>query len=348
MRAIRTAATIVFLLLALTFTHADNKGKYCSVVFYNLENLFDTIHDEGKNDYEFLPKGKNSWDSRKYKSKINNIATVLSEIDNGNAALIGVCEVENAGVLKELLSNRRLIGKGLKYIHRESSDSRGVDCALIYDSRRFVPQNSQLVPYSDTITRHRTRGYLVVSGKLLDEDVHVIVNHWPSRYSKSPSREYAAKRVKRLKDSIAAVCPQSKIIIMGDFNDNPDNKSLKVCLEARRNISEISSDSALYNPWWDVLRRDKQGSIKYRDRWQLYDQIIVSGNLCGRGKGLQYEKCEIHCRRYMMNSEGNYAGYPKRTIAGGRWINGYSDHLPVVIYLRKEQKKASPGACLYN
>ena len=336
MNATRTAATIVFLLLAIVATQANGKKESCSVAFYNLENLFDTIHDEGKNDYEFLPKGKNSWDSKKYLGKINNIATVISEIGNGNVALLGVCEVENENTLRELLGHRHLSGRGLRYIHRESDDSRGVDCALIYDPRQFTPCNTILVPYSDTVTRHRTRGYLVVSGKLLKEEVHVIVNHWPSRYSKSPSREYAAKRVKYLKDSITAVAPRSKIIIMGDFNDNPDNKSLKLCLEARRNISEVASGNGLYNPWWDKLRREKQGSIKYRDKWQLYDQILLSGNLCDRSKGLQYDRCEIHCRRYMMNNEGNYAGYPKRSIAGGRWIAGYSDHLPVVVYLRGE------------
>ena len=337
MNPMRTLATIILLLFTLTIISATDKGEYCSIAFYNLENLFDTIHDDGKNDYEYLPKGKNRWDSKKYKSKISNLATVLSEIDGGNAALIGVCEVENKGTLKDLLAHPRLARKKLNYIHRESSDARGVDCALIYDLRQFTPQRTILVPYSDTITSHRTRGYLIVSGKLQGEEVHIIVNHWPSRYSKSPSREYAAMRVKHLKDSIAAAVPHSKIIIMGDFNDNPDNKSLKECLKARRTVAEIRSAADLYNPWWDILRREKRGSIKYRDRWQLYDQIIVSGNLCGKGKGLRYEKCEIYSRPHMMNHEGNYAGYPKRTIAGEKWINGYSDHLPVVVYLRKNK-----------
>ena len=335
MNATRTAAALLLLIVAITSAIAGGGADSCSVAFYNLENLFDTIHAEGKNDYEFLPKGKNSWDSNKYRNKIANLASVLSELGGGNVALVGVCETENEATLRDLLAHPRLARRKLRCIHRESSDSRGVDCALIYDPRQFTPQSSTLIPYSDTITRHSTRGYLVVGGTLLGEEVHIVVNHWPSRYSKSPSREYAAIRVRHIKDSIAAARPLSKIIVMGDFNDNPDNKSLKECLAARRTIAEVSSPYGLYNPWWDILRRQKQGSIKYQDRWQLYDQILLSGNLCGKGKGLQYARCEIHSRSYMMNHKGNYAGYPKRTIAGGKWLNGYSDHLPVVVYLRR-------------
>ena len=123
---------------------------------------------------------------------------------------------------------------------------------------------------------------------------------------------------------------------MGDFNDNPDNISLKDSLKARRNIAETITTHDLFNPYWDILRKEKKGSIKYRDRWQLYDQIIISRNLCNpKSKGLKYSKSEIHVRPHMMNANGKHKDYPKRTHADGRWLNGYSDHLPVVIYLYK-------------
>ena len=329
---------IIFALLTTIGIHAQ---KHYSIGFYNLENLFDTIHAEGKNDYEFLPKGVNEWTSKKYDSKIKNMASVLAELGTdvqpAGAAIVGVCEVENSSTLDDLLREKALARRGWKYIHRESKDSRGIDCALLYNPKEFRPTATQLVPYKNSGgSRHRTRGFLVVGGTLAGEQIHIIVNHWPSRYSKSPSRERAATQVKALKDSIARLHPDTKMIIMGDFNDNPDNKSLKECLQAKQEITDIKTRNDLYNPYWNILRKEKQGTIVYRDRWQLYDQIIVSGRLCDKkSKGLKYMKSEIHKRPHLINDKGRYKGQPKRTHAAGEWLNGYSDHLPIVIYLSK-------------
>ncbi|MBE6304136.1 MAG: endonuclease/exonuclease/phosphatase family protein [Bacteroidales bacterium] len=333
--------TLLILALFTTLAVYPQKEKYCSIGFYNLENMFDTIHDEGKNDYEFLPKGVNEWNSKKYNYKINNIASILSqlgtELQPSGAAIVGICEVENKNVLNDLVKADGLTRKKWEYIHMESEDNRGIDCALLYDPKQFSPATRQLVPYRNSGgSRHRTRGFLVVGGTLAKEQLHIIVNHWPSRYSKSPSRERAATQIKALKDSIFKLHPDTKLIIMGDFNDNPDNISLKDSLRARRSLAEVNTAHDLYNPFWNILRKEKKGTIKYRDRWQLYDQIIVSGNLCDKKrKGLKYSKSEIFVRPYMMNAEGRYKDYPKRTHADGKWLNGYSDHLPVVIYLYK-------------
>ncbi len=330
----------IFALLA-TLDAYTQKQKYYSIGFYNLENLFDTIHAEGKNDYEFLPKGTNKWNSKKYDNKIKNIASVLTQIGTelqpAGASIVGVCEVENSNTLNDLVQTKELSRKKWKYIHMESEDSRGIDCALLYNPKEFRPTATQLIPYKNSGgSRHRTRGFLVVSGTLAQEQIHIIVNHWPSRYSKSPSRERAATQVRTLKDSILRLHPDTKLIIMGDFNDNPDNISLKDSLKARRNITDAKTAHDLYNPYWDILRKEKRGSIKYRDRWQLYDQIIIGGNLCNKKRvGLKFHKGDIHLRPHMMNSDGRYKDYPKRTHADGRWLNGYSDHLPVVIYLYK-------------
>ncbi len=331
---------ITFALLTTIGIYPQKGKEYC-IGFYNLENLFDTIHDEGKNDYEFLPKGVNEWTTKKYNCKIENIATVLAElgtdVQSAGAALVGVCEVENSRVLNDLTKSEKLARKGWKYIHRESKDSRGIDCALLYNPKEFHPTATRLVPYKNSDgSRHRTRGFLVVSGTLAKEHIHIIVNHWPSRYSKSPARERAASQVKALKDSIVALHPDTKLIIMGDFNDNPDNVSLKENLKAKREIAEVKKADELYNPFWDILRKEKRGSLKYRDKWQMYDQIIINGNMCGKQKhGLRYIKSEIHTRPYMMNASGKHKDYPKRTHAEGKWLKGYSDHLPVVIYLTK-------------
>ena len=339
MKALPCILTI-FALLTTIGIYPQKSKEYC-IGFYNLENLFDTIHDEGKNDYEFLPKGVNEWTSKKYNCKIENIASVLAELGSdvqpGGAALVGVCEVENSRTLDDLMKAEKIARKGWKYIHKESKDSRGIDCALLYNPKEFRPDATRLVPYKNSDgSRHKTRGFLVISGTLAKEQIHIIVNHWPSRYSKSPARERAATQVKALKDSIAALHPDTKLIIMGDFNDNPDNVSLKDSLQAKRDIAEAKTLRELYNPFWDILRVQKRGSTKYRDRWQMYDQIIISGNMCGRKNGkLKYLKSDIYMRPHMMNASGKYKDYPKRTHADGKWLNGYSDHLPVVIYLTK-------------
>ncbi|MBR5150638.1 MAG: endonuclease/exonuclease/phosphatase family protein [Bacteroidaceae bacterium] len=329
----RTYAITAILLLGTILFAQTNKQQACAIAFYNMENLFDTIHCEGKNDYEFLPRGVNRWDSKRYNSKIENMATVVADLcDTYNSAIIGVCEVENSNVLSHLVSNPKLKAYNLKYIHRESDDTRGIDCALLYNPLLFTPEQSTLVPYGDSGWQNKTRGYLVVRGKLADEDIHIIVNHWPSRHAKSPAREYAASRVKAIKDSIATHHPQSMIAVIGDLNDNPDNKSLKEILEARRELAECNKSSDLYNPWWNTLRKQKQGTVVFRDRWQLYDQIIISRNMCDK-EGLKYRQCHIHKPPYMLYSKGDYKGFPMRTFANGEWRNGYSDHLPVVISL---------------
>lgn len=330
-------ATIILALFIATLTSAQNREELHCIGFYNLENFFDTIHDAGKNDYEFLPKGVNRWNSEKYTGKIKNIATTLASLGTEQqphgATIVGVCEVENTNVLNDLIKSPSIARKGWKYIHIESEDSRGIDCALLYDPTRFTPDDKQLIPYGNN---RKTRGFLTISGTIAGEQLHIIVNHWPSRYSKSPSREAAATKIRAIKDSIIQRHPTTKIIIMGDFNDNPDNKSLKENLQAKQEITDVKKKNDLYNPFWNKRKKEKLGTIVYRDHWQLYDQIIVSGRLCDKKiKGLKYIKSEIHRPPHLINDKGSHKGYPKRTHAGGEWLNGYSDHLPVVIYLSK-------------
>lgn len=332
----RTITAIALTLLAtLTLSAQKSTEKYHCIGFYNTENLFDTIHAEGHNDYEFLPKGVNRWNSEKYTNKIKNIASVLAELGTilqpQGATMVGVCEVENSAVLDDLVNSPALARKGWKYLHAESKDVRGIDCALLYNPKLFTPKEHKLIPYGN---KRRTRGYLVVSGSIDEEQFHIIVNHWPSRNSKSPSREYAATQVRAIKDSIMQAHPMTKIIIMGDFNDNPKNISLKDSLRTRQYITDANKAGDLFNPFWDIHKQKKIGSLKYRDRWQLYDQIIINGNIC-RGKGLKYAKSEIYSPTHLINKSGRYKGYPKRTHANGEWLNGYSDHLPVLIYMKK-------------
>lgn len=340
---------LVFLMLYVTvFSFAQSQGKryeVYSVGFYNLENLFDTIHDVGKNDYEYLPEGTNKWGTMKYTNKLKNMATVLNEMSSDMLPMgltaVGVSEVENSRVLEDLVNHEVLAHRSWKVVHVEGPDSRGVDCGLLYNPKFFNPVSTVLVPYitEDNDTTYKTRGFLTVSGDMAGERVHIIVNHWPSRYASSPARERAGVLVRAVKDSLLAAEPDSKVIIMGDMNDDPDDKSMKNCLGAKREQKDIESSSDLYNPWWNILRSKGLGTLKYRGKWNLFDQIVVSGNLVGKERStLKYYKPEIFTRSYMLQQEGRYKGSPKRTHAGGVWLNGYSDHLPVMIYLIKEAK----------
>ena len=337
-------ALVLFVINAASVT-AQKKYEVYSVGFYNLENLFDTIHDAGKNDFEFLPDGTNKWGTMKYTNKLKNMATVLNEMSTDmlpmGLAAVGVSEIENYRVLDDLVSHPVLAHRGWKIVHIEGPDRRGVDCALLYNPKLFSPVASKLVPYTteDNDTTYKTRGFLTVSGDMAGERVHIIVNHWPSRYASSPARERAAVLVKAVKDSLMAQNPQSKVIIMGDMNDDPDDKSMKNCLGAKREQNQLKHDTDLYNPWWNILRKKGLGTLKYKGKWNLFDQIVFSGNLVGKERStLKFYKPEIFSRSYMLQTEGKYKGSPKRTHAGGVWLNGYSDHLPVIIYLIKEQK----------
>ena len=345
MKKIHFILCILLLGINTLVIQAQKKFEVYSIGFYNLENLFDTIHDKGKNDYEYLPDGVNKWGTMKYSNKLRNMATVLNEMSTDmlpmGLAAVGVSEIENSRVLDDLVNHDILAHRGWKVIHIEGPDQRGVDCGLLYNPKLFKPLSAALIPYttSDNNTTYKTRGFLTVSGELADEKVHFIVNHWPSRAAKSPARERAGTLVKAIKDSLMNAEPESKVIIMGDLNDDPDNKSIKNNLGAKRKSSEIKLPTDLYNPWWDILRSKGLGTLKYRGKWNLFDQIIVSGNLVGKERStLKYYKPEIFSRSYLMQQEGKYKGSPKRTHASGVWLNGYSDHRPVIMYLIKEQK----------
>lgn len=344
-RKIYSLAVLLMLFVTLSATAQEKRYEVYGVGFYNLENLFDTIHDYGKNDYEYLPDGTNKWGTLKYTNKLKNMATVLNEMATDvipvGMAAVGVSEVENSRVLEDLVNHEILAPRGWDFVHIEGPDKRGVDCALLYNPQLFKPVNSKLAPYTteDNDTTYKTRGFLIVSGEMGGELVHIIVNHWPSRYASSPARERAGVLVRDLKDSLLAEMPESRVIIMGDMNDDPDDKSLKTCLGALRNKDDVENATDLYNPWWDILRRRGHGTLKYRGKWNLFDQVILSGNLVNNDRStLELYKTEIFSRNYLFQQEGRYKGNTLRTHAGGVWLNGYSDHLPVIVYLVKEAK----------
>lgn len=366
----KTLLTFSLLLLVSAVCSAQkNERKYAmyGIAFYNLENLFDTIHDDGKNDYEYLPDGANKWGRLKYVNKTRNMAKVLSELcteklKNG-PAVIGVSEIENRRVLEDLLKEPALAGRGWEICHEDGPDRRGVECAFFYNPKEFIYESHMLVPYyyldenqpdvdlgfylnADNKvvpfkelkgdTTHITRGFLVMTGKLAGEKFHFIVCHWPSRFAGSPVRERAADQVYALKEALLLQDPGSHIVVMGDLNDDPDSPSLAKSLKCKYK-PEDAGPSDMYNPWKEMLRNKGQGTLLYNGRWNLFDQIIFTGNLLGRDRRtLKFLNNRVFVRDYLFQQDGRYKGGPLRTHAGGTWLNGYSDHLPTFIYLVKE------------
>lgn len=326
-------------------------GQTCyGIGFYNVENLFDTIHDAGKNDYDFLPDGSYAWTAEKYEAKLANIARVLSELcpaaTAGHAALIGIAEVENRHALDDLTAQPALAALGLKYAHIEGPDKRGIDCAVVYDPALFHPFATRLVPYVDPERPdYLTRGFLVVSGTMADDTVHAVVCHWPSRATGEEARILAGRQTRAVADSLLRSFPTSKVVVMGDLNDDPADRSLAEGLACKYEPTGVRPHE-LFNPWRathvaDTVARGR-GTLVFQGKWNLFDQIVVSGTLLDAGNGgLRYVRNEIFKPDYLLQDEGKngenrkYAGTPLRTHAGGRWLNGYSDHLPTMIYLTK-------------
>lgn len=324
---------------------AQKKVAVYAVAFYNLENLFDTINDPEKNDEQFLPDGSYRWTSMKYNNKLENLSYAISKLATDKycpqgPAVIGISEIENRQVVEDLISTGKLAERNYGIAHYDSPDRRGVDVGLIYDKDQFELESSSSIRLHipdrpDFITRDQ----LVVTGRIAGERVHVIVNHWPSRLGgekkSRPLRNAAAALSKHIADSLLTIDPQSKVIIMGDLNDDPNNVSCKEVLGAKKYPQEVE-EGGYYNTMWQLFDKGI-GSLAYNGSWNLFDQIIISGNMLGKDRStLKYFKSEVFNRDFLKQSEGKYKGYPKRTHAAGVYLNGYSDHFPTIIYLAKE------------
>lgn len=346
----RKLLIFTLLLLSAVAVSAQRRGKTYAVGFYNLENFFDYTHDEGKNDQDFLPDGRYHWTPLKYEWKLRNMSRVLAEMGTDvlpkeGCAFIGVSEVENAHVMADLVARPPLKKRGYRYIHFEGPDRRGIDCALIYNPKRFKVRDAKLLPYVYELpadTGHATRGFLTVSGTMAKEHVTVVVCHWPSRGAGSYYRELAAKQVKNIKDSLLKDDPKVKVFVMGDMNDDPTNRSMHDVLRAKGEMEEVGTGD-MYNPWYNVLVKEGTGTLRYRGAWNLFDQIVMTPNLLetqeNRGRReLKFLNKEVFRKDYLFQTDGKYQGYPKRTTAGGAWMNGFSDHLPVVVYLTQSRK----------
>jgi len=334
--------------LVLFFGYSQEKSyNITCIAFYNLENLFDTINDPNINDEEFLPEGKNLWTGPKYIEKLSHMADVITQIGDeyikGGPVAIGVSEVENMLALTDLANQPKMKASGYVPILLEGPDRRGVDVGFLYrkDLFKLISYTSHRLVVADQ-PDFRTRDQLLVKGIILGDTVHFIVNHWPSRSGgekrSAPMRAAAAQLVRNTVDSIMNVNPNARIFIMGDLNDNPTNASVFKVLKGAADQKTAMELTGLFNPMYNMFKKQGIGSNAYRDSWSLFDQIIISKGLLGDDRSsLKMYKTLIFNRNFLKQTEGSFAGYPFRTFVGGQYKGGYSDHFPAYMFLIKEK-----------
>lgn len=326
----------------------EKKFKVQTIAFYNFENLFDTINNADVNDEEYTPTGDQRWTYEKYRKKLDNLSRVINEIGTSDQqkespVIIGGSEIENRGVLEDLVKHPTLINKDYGIVHFDSPDRRGIDVALLYQKKHFKPTsyiNVPLIIYDQTDKTKRiyTRDQLLVTGLLDGEEMHFIVNHWPSRSGgekkSSPNREAAGRLNRKIIDSLYNINPNAKIITMGDLNDGPYNKSVKVELGAKAK-KEDTKERGMYNPMEEMSNKGI-GTLAYRDAWDLFDQMILSEPFIRKDyTSYRFWKAGVYNKPFLTQTSGQYKGYPLRNSNGQV---GFSDHFPVYLYLIKEVK----------
>lgn len=314
---------LLIVLLSMSWASCQTTTENIYLAFYNMENLFDTLDDPKTNDNDFLPGSDYQWDSRKYEAKLHNLSTVIAALNNGNApTALGVCEIENRQVLDDLIEQPLLKNLPLGIVHYESADERGIDVGFIYRKDIFKVTASGSLRPDLSAWNDKTRDVLWVKLKdAKNRNYWVVVCHMPSRregqQESEPKRLVVAGIIKLFRDSIQKKYPADNFYVMGDFNDEPGNASLKL-LTDDKNLNALKH-----------LADKGEGSIKYGSSWNLFDQIISYQGIAGACTN-QLNSAEIFSPDW-LRQHGNpkFEGSPLRTFGGKKYLNGYSDHFPV-------------------
>lgn len=345
----RYLALLISLLLPLvSAAQRDTPARSSvTVAFYNVENLFDTVDDPGTGDDEFLPASAKQWDARKYNKKLKDIAGTLGSLNKTELpGLIGLAEVENRKVLEDLIKESPLRRGKYEIVHFDSPDERGIDVALLYRPDEFTVVESRTIAISFAFDpEDRTRDILYVRGQLDDGKIyHVYVNHWPSRAGTERESEMrritVAAALRKDIDNILNFENDARIIIMGDFNDEPTNRSLMQVLMATNKRKNFNYRD-LYNLMYDSHNTGEAGTIAWRENWQMFDQIIVSYSLLSENGGYYtgFESGVVYSSDDLLYTSESGFRSPNRTYVGDRYTGGVSDHLPVFVTFRKEGGK---------
>ena len=312
------------------------------VAFYNVENLFDTEDNPAQQDEEFLPDSKKQWTVERYQDKLNKLARVIAALNY--PVLLGLAEVENEAVLRDLVEHPDLAEAGYDLVHYDSPDARGIDVALLYRTAFFTPVSSQAIPVTFEEDNYKSRDLLLVSGTLGQDakynTLHVLVNHWPSRRGgvaqSEPRRLLAAALARQTVDELLQTDATANVILMGDFNDEPTDRSITEGLRAT-GVTQKTDPFELFNTT-AALDEAGQGTYQFRGNWNMLDQIILSTGLMENARKVaDYyylpASATVFTPEWLLQADGKYAGYPDRTYAGNKYLGGYSDHLPVYIEL---------------
>lgn len=296
---------------------------FLTFVELNCENLFDYLHDDGKQDTEYLPEATRHWTKKRYWRKLNNIAQeLLSCSEDGIPDMIALCEVENDSVMRDLTKRSLLRNAGYEYLVTSSPDERGIDVALLYSPFSFSPIRSYPIRVKPIKGMRATRDILYVCGETVSGDtLHVFVVHQPSKFGgdkySRPFRKVVADRVCHSVDSIHAVSPKAKVLIAGDFNDGADGHSLLQYYQ--HGLINITKDAKGDN--------GVKGTYRYKGEWESIDHILSSPYIYNK-----VESAYIHSPLFLLEEEQQYGGYrPRRTYNGMRYQPAYSDHLPLVV-----------------
>ena len=337
----------VFLLFSLVFAKAQNKWEFKTyprgdyrIMFYNCENFFDIYDDPEKRDDDFTPDGIKHWTKKKYEEKLLHISRVITAVGGGKPPeLVGLCEVENQFVLEQLTTKSPLKVFGYKIIHYESPDHRGIDVALLYQPSKFTPVFTQKIPVNFPEDMGKpTRDILYVKGLLTNGDtLNVFVNHWPSRWggmlATEPKRMFVASILRSKADSIMKANPNAYIIMMGDLNDFPTNKSLTETFHALHDFDTIKP-TEFYNLSWYLQEVKHEFSHRYHGEEGILDQMIVSGTLLDTTNTVYTtpDNAHIYNAPFLLEDDKHGPGkVPFRTYIGMKYHGGYSDHLPPYI-----------------
>lgn len=310
------------------------------VAFYNVENLFDTIDNPNKIDEEFTPQSEKMWNTERYWKKVDDLSRVISSIEGGNLpVLLGLCEIENDQVLNDLAAQQVLKKNNYQIVWNEGPDLRGIDCALMYNPRKFKLSNAEFIPViHPEDTSFTTREIVYATGSIKGEQLHVFVNHWPSRRggedASAPLRNKVAHVLRAKIDSLFQADVASNIIVMGDLNDEPSDSSVLYILKALPNDRQPQSGD-LVNLMHDESGRG-EGSYNFRGNWNMIDHLIVSGNLINKRKGIRttLDNGFIFHLPFMEYTNEQGVMSPSRTY-GRSYFGGISDHFPVYMILKK-------------
>lgn len=310
---------------------------YHTIAFYNIENLFDTIDNPNTYDNDFLPKSEKQWTPKRYKKKLKKLGFAISKIGSEKSktlpAIVGFAEVENKKVVEDLIQSKSLRDYNYNVVHYDSKDERGIDVALIYDTTRFEVTHSKTFSinlYNNKGLPDYTRDILWVEGILNNEKIHILVNHWPSRREgleiSEPKRLTASSKVGEIISLIREKDPNAKVIIMGDFNDNPRNQSIK----------QLVNGYDLYNPM-ESLVSFSRGSLTYKKEWFLFDQILFSTNFFEHKPNTHsFSTADVFDPEFLKQFKGKLKGNPFRTYIWKFYKGGYSDHFPVYVRLKED------------